>query len=165
MKINDQEVETRTEPYQGGWRSVAFLPGGQQKASVTCPTREGAEADLAQQLRPSTPQFDPRRRYEAKEIVEALLDPDDPSENIERFAKVIGAENAAKDKTVLTRFKRAVRGYIKWAHTDEEQGKLYDDADLAALRKAQTFAEAEAILAQYESEPSFMYMVRSGYFV
>ena len=104
-------------------------------------------------------------KRQVEQIVDALLDPDDLSENIERFAKIIGAGNAAKDKTVLTRFKRAVRGYIKWAHTDEEQGKLYDDADLAALRKAQTFAEAEAILARYESEPSFMYMVRSGYFV
>ena len=107
----------------------------------------------------------------AKVIVNKLLetadviDPDDPSDNIERFAKAIGAENAAKNKTVLTRFKRAVRGYIKWAHTDDEQGNLYDDADLVALKQAQTFAEAEAILARYESQPSFMYMVRSGYFV
>ena len=78
---------------------------------------------------------------------------------------IIGAENEKNEKKVLTRFKRAVRGYIKWAHTGDEQGVSYDEADLALLKQAQTFAEAEAILAQYESEPSFMYMVRSGYFV
>ena len=114
----------------------------------------------------------------AKAIVNTLLeavdpvfakrevDPDDPSENIERFAAAIGAENAANDKATLTRFKRAVRGYIKWAHEGDEQGVGYDDdEDLVLLKKAKTFAEAEAILAKYESEPSFLYMVRSGYFV
>lgn len=91
---------------------------------------------------------------------------DEPSENLERFAAAIGKEYEGKEKITLWKFKRAVRGYIKWAHTDEEQGRLYDDADLKALAKAKTtFAEAEAILAKYESEPSFLYMVRSGYFV
>lgn len=90
---------------------------------------------------------------------------DAPSENVERFSKIIGAENAKTEKQVLSRFKRAVRGYIKWAHEDEEQGILYDEDDLVALKKAKTFAEAEAILAKYESEPSFIYMVRSGYFI
>lgn len=90
---------------------------------------------------------------------------DAPSENIERFMKIIGDENAKTEKQVLARFKRAVRGYIKWAHTDDEQGRLYDDDDLVLLKKVKTFAEAEKILAQYESEPSFLYMVRSGYFV
>ena len=103
----------------------------------------------------------------ANAIVNRLLetDPDDPMLNFERFAKAIGAEADATEREILVRFKRAVRGYIKWCHTDDEQGKLYDDADLVALRKAKTFAEAEAILRQYESEPSFLYMVRSGYFV
>lgn len=87
---------------------------------------------------------------------------DEPSQNFARFAKAIGDDN---ERHVLSRFKKAVRGYIKWVHTDDEQGKLYDDADLVALRKVQTFAEAEAILKKYEGEPSFLYMVRSGYFV
>jgi len=104
----------------------------------------------------------------ANVIVNTLLetyDPDSVSDNIQRFIGIIGDEQAKTNKQVLTRFKRAVRGYIKWAHEDEEQGKLYDEADLLLLKHAQTFAEAEAILAQYESEPSFLYMVRSGYFV
>lgn len=100
-------------------------------------------------------------------VVNKLLeaDPDDVSDNFTRFVGIIGDENAKTEKQVLTRFKRAVRGYIKWAHEDEEQGILYDEDDLALLKQAQTFAEAEAILARYETTPSFMYMVRSGYFV
>jgi len=104
----------------------------------------------------------------ANVIVNTLLetyDPDSVSDNIQRFIGIIGDEQAKTNKQVLTRFKRAVRGYIMWAHEDEEQGKFYDEADLLLLKHAQTFAEAEAILAQYESEPSFLYMVRSGYFV
>ena len=276
MKVGEQEFEVHTEPYQAGWRSVAFLPGGQQKASATCSTREGAEADLAQQLRPPAPQYDPTRTYESGDAVDPtfvkamqqasaeifadeqtqmfgggrpdrrravdaydincglceewaervrvlyqeatgndavdVLDPgnlsgnaddsleaghvfvrfkgmfydaetpqglidwkqlpmfikqheDEPSANFTRFSAIIGAENEKNEKKVLTRFKRAVRGYIKWAHEGDEQGASYDEEDLALLKQAQTFAEAEAILAQYESEPSFMYMVRSGYFV
>lgn len=113
-----------------------------------------------------------KRRVEsvmsAKTIVNSLLEDesaDAPEVNIERFAKAIGAEAEATEREVLVRFKRAVRGYIKWCHAGDEQGQGYDDADLVTLRKAKTFAEAEAILRQYESEPSFLYMVRSGYFV
>jgi len=103
-------------------------------------------------------------KRQVEQIVDALLDPDDPSENIERFAKIIGAGNAAKDKTVLTRFKRAVRDYIKWLQADaEDQNDAY--ADLALLKQAKTFEEVEAILKKHEGEPSFIYMVRSGYFV
>lgn len=99
----------------------------------------------------------------AKAIVDNLLD--EPSDNFGRFLAAVGMEQDATERKVLARFKRAVRGYIKWAHTDEEQGAMYDPEDLVLLRKAETFAEAEAILAKYESSPSFLYMVRSGYFV
>jgi len=90
---------------------------------------------------------------------------DDPQSNFERFAAAIGAENAAQEASVLARFKRAVRGYIIWAHAGDEQGAGYDQADLARLRKAKTFEEAQAILAQYETQPSFLSMVSQGYFV
>ena len=101
MKINGQEVEVSTEPYRDGWRAYAFLPGGQQKASATCPTREGAEADLAQQLRPPAPQFNPKRQYEAKAIVAALLeavdpDEDSPASNVERYASAVDVEQNMK---------------------------------------------------------------------
>jgi len=94
-----------------------------------------------------------------------LPEADQPKANIERFIAAIGAENDAKDKQVLARFKRAVRGYIIWAHAGDEQGAAYDAADLARLRKAKTFEEAQAILAQYETTPTFMSMVSQGYFV
>lgn len=101
-------------------------------------------------------------------IVNSLLEDesaDAPSLNFERFAKAIGAEADATEREILVRFKRAVRGYIKWVNPRGEGFYGVPPEDLAALKKAQTFAEAEAILRQYESEPSFLYMVRSGYFV
>ena len=73
MNINGQEVETITEPFRGGWRSVAFLPHAQQVASQLCGSREAAEMELYQKLkeRLAPPaQFDPQRRYEA--VREAL---------------------------------------------------------------------------------------------
>ena len=102
----------------------------------------------------------------ARVLVENLLNPnDEPSSNFERFVTAIDADNTKTERQILGTFKRAIRGYIRWVHTDEDEGKAYDEADLVRLRKAKTFQEAEAILAQYESQPSFLYMIRSGYFV
>lgn len=98
-------------------------------------------------------------------LLEAGADPDSPEMNMDRFMQAIGAEREAGEQAALLRFKRAVRGYIKWAHTDEEQGEMFDPDDLLRLRRAKTFEEAAAILAQYETQPSFMYMVSQGYFV
>jgi hypothetical protein len=109
--------------------------------------------------------------FDSGEDIERFLNAINPQHadyaksNFERFAAAIGAENAAQEASVLARFKRAVRGYIIWAHAGDEQGAGYDQADLARLRKAKTFEEAEAVLAQYETQPSFLSMVSQGYFV
>ena len=91
------------------------------------------------------------------------VNPDDPALNIERFAQAIGMQYDEHDKQVLRRFKQAVKGYIRWVNDDT--GQTTDPADLKQLNQAKTFAEAEAILAKYSGEPTFLYMVRSGYFV
>ena len=89
---------------------------------------------------------------------------DAPSKNMERFVEIVGRENAKTKAQVLQRFKRAARAYIKWAHSGDEQGSGYDEDDLLKLKRAKTFEEAEAILGQYETEPSFLSMVAQGYF-
>lgn len=103
----------------------------------------------------------------AKVIVAALLeavDPDDPALNVERYAQAMGMERAAKDRDVLEKFKRSARAYIKWANPRDEQFSGVDEEDLRALRKAKTFEEAQAILAKWETEPSFLSMIEQGYF-
>lgn len=77
MRVGTHEFEVSTEPYQDGWRAVAFLPGGKQRASATWDSKEAAEMDLYKQLKDEfapTPKFDPNKRYEAKKVVHGLLD-------------------------------------------------------------------------------------------
>ena len=50
LNIKGQEFKAVTNPYAGGFRSVAFLPDGKQVASFTHDTKEGAEMDLYKQL-------------------------------------------------------------------------------------------------------------------
>jgi len=93
------------------------------------------------------------------------VDPDDPGMNLERYAQAMGMQRAAKEQEVLEKFKRSVRAYIKWANPRDEQFWGVDAEDLRALRRAKTFEEAQAILAKWESEPSFLSMIQQGYFV
>lgn len=84
MRIGTHEFEVTTAPYQDGWRSVAFLPGGKQRASATQGSKEAAEMDLYKQLKgefDAPPRFDPKRRYEAKvkHIVSTLLEAEEPA--------------------------------------------------------------------------------------
>src|SRR5512143_242155 len=81
MKIGTHEFEVSTEPYHDGWRAVAFLPGGKQRASATWDSKEAAEMDLYKQLKDEfapAPKFDPTKTYEAKAIVSKLLEVDEP---------------------------------------------------------------------------------------
>jgi len=98
----------------------------------------------------------------AGQIVDALLNggppPDDPERLFAQYASAIGQENAAKEADILRQFKRQAAGYIRWINPD------FTQADLRSLRSAHTFAEAEAVLARYDSDPSFLSMVRQGYF-
>jgi hypothetical protein len=95
-------------------------------------------------------------------------DPDDPETLAARYLKAMVSEkdaaDAAKAAEILNTFKRQAIGYIKWAHAGDEQGKDYDPADLQKIRRAKTFEEAAAVLAQYDTEPSFLSMVIEGYF-
>ncbi len=102
----------------------------------------------------------------ADAIVNKLLeaDPDSPEANMERYAKAIGMEHAKQDRFILDRFKRGVKAYIRWAHTDDEQGRMYDEADIRRINRATCFAQVQRILVKYESEPNFLSMVADGYF-
>ena len=107
---------------------------------------------------------------EARKVVDKLLeddapDPlDAPEPNIERYAQDVAAKQEWREGQTIEQFKRGVKAYIKWAHTDEEQGVLYDPADLRKITRAKTFEEVQAILQQYETEPTFLTMVAMGYF-
>lgn len=92
-------------------------------------------------------------------------DLDAPGENVERYMQAIGAQKDEDAKRVLDRFKKAARAYIRWAHTDEEMGQMYDNADLRRISKAASFEQVQQILAKYETTPSFLSMVSQGYFV
>lgn len=84
MKVNGQTYDTDTQPYHGGWRSIAFLPGGKQVASVTCDSKEGAEADLHKKLAEREPV-----REAAARIVDTLLEVRDPRKMREQFQRAL----------------------------------------------------------------------------
>jgi len=78
MRVGQHDFEVSTQNSHGGWRSVAFLPNGRQRSSMTCDSREGAESDLYRQLKDEfdpAPKFDPNKRYEARAglLVKRLL--------------------------------------------------------------------------------------------
>ena len=50
LRVQDKVFSVITNPYAGGFRSVAFLPDGKQIASFTYDTKEGAEMYLYKQL-------------------------------------------------------------------------------------------------------------------
>ena len=68
MKIGDYEIEVITQPYEGGWMSVAYLPDGKQVASAPWDTQEAAEHDVIEQARMRLlpmPQREPAGTFEA----------------------------------------------------------------------------------------------------
>lgn len=69
LKIGAHEIEVHTDPFRGGYRSIAFLPSGQQVASDTWDTAEAAQVDVAKKLKERldpTPVYDPTRTYESE---------------------------------------------------------------------------------------------------
>ena len=118
--------------------------------------------------------FNTRHESKPAAVVNALLeeepvasagpDPDDPQHNLDRYAQAIGTAHAKNDRAVLDRFKRGAKAYIRWAHTDPEMGQMYDETDLRRISRATTFAQVQAVLANYETTPSFLSMVAQGYF-
>ena len=109
--------------------------------------------------------------FDNDEDIERFLNAIDPRHadnaktNFDRYVAAMGLENYRQSQETLGRFKRSAALYIKWAHAGDEQGAGYDPADLRRLARAKTFEEAEAILAEYETDPSFLSMVSQGYFV
>lgn len=68
MKIGDFDIEIVTQPYEGGWMSVAYLPDGKQVASAPWDTQEAAEHDVIEQARMRLlpmPQREPAGTFEA----------------------------------------------------------------------------------------------------
>lgn len=103
----------------------------------------------------------------AQVIVDSLLEADEldsPEANMERYAQAIGMKHAVAEQFILARFKKGVAAYIRWAHTDPEQGQMYDPADIRRIYRAKCFAQVLKVLRQYETEPSFLSMTAQGYF-
>lgn len=84
---------------------------------------------------------------------------EDDESDIERYIDALGRETDA-----LERFKRGVKAYIRWAHTDSDLGAVYDEADIRRISRATSFEQVVPILAKYETKPSFLSMVADGYF-
>lgn len=106
----------------------------------------------------------------ATAIVQKLLEAEGEVPSADEFdakAYFMSMAQPGDEPEVLNRFKNAIRLYIKWIDKPQpEHGYLANHGPhLRALRKAKTFDEAEAILALYDGEPSFLYMVGQGYFV
>lgn len=137
---------------------MARLRIGQPR--VTAEQAKEQRERLAQQVQAQ--QMQARQQKPAKPVAEAA-DPDNPDSLMRHYAPAIAGKNAE----VLKTFKRQVIGYIKWTHAADVDNGIptgYEPEDLVRVRKAKTFEEVEAILAQFEGEPSFLYMIRAGYF-
>lgn len=96
----------------------------------------------------------------ARKIIEA----ETPRSVFKAFSKF----NAGRtDQEILYRFKRSAVAYIRWIDPpDPESGYAgFDLEDIRRLRRAKTFQEAEAVLAAYDCDPSFVSMIAQGYFV
>lgn len=61
-------------------------------------------------------------------------------------------------------FKRQAKGFIKWSCDSDEQTVGTHKEDCRKVTKAKTFEEAQKVLAEYDFNGTFMYMVRQGYF-
>ena len=67
-------------------------------------------------------------------------------------------------ETELRIFKRQTKGFIKWVCDSDEQTKGGHKEDCRAVTKSATFEDVSKILAGYDYDGTFMYMVRCGYF-
>ena len=96
----------------------------------------------------------------ARKIIEA----ETPMSVFKAFSKLNAGRN---EQEILHRFKRGAVAYIRWIDPpDPDSGYAgFDVEDILRLRRAKTFQEAEAVLAAYDSDPSFLSMIAQGYFV
>lgn len=109
----------------------------------------------------------------AKAIVSSLLeDSPEDSEFDAIFRELVDdAETAARsrEESSLKRFKDAVYEYVKWMNTPDEFNRGMSPAELSAIRKslkrAKSFREVEQILRPLDDDPSFLSMIKSGFFV
>jgi UPF0288 family protein (methanogenesis marker protein 3) len=99
------------------------------------------------------------------DILVAKLLETEPFNVREYFLAGVDQKNQKKEQETLKRFKQGVRAYIKWLNPPEEGFGGVSSEDLVDLRKAKTFEEVQAVLVQWEGEPTFMEMVQRGYFV
>ncbi len=96
----------------------------------------------------------------ARKIIEA----ETPKSVFKAFSKFNAGRN---EQEILYRFKRSAIAYIRWIDPpDPGSGYAgFDVEDIRRLARAKTFQEAEAVLAAYDSDPSFLSMIAQGYFV
>jgi hypothetical protein len=96
----------------------------------------------------------------AREIIEA----ETPKSVFKAFSQFNAGRN---EQEVLERFKRSAVAYIQWIDPpDPDRGNPgFNVEDIWRLKRAKTFQEAEAVLAAYDSDPSFLSMIAQGYFM
>jgi hypothetical protein len=96
----------------------------------------------------------------ARKIIEA----ETPKSVFKAFSKSNAGRN---EQEILDRFKRSAIAYIRWIDPPDPGSGCagFDMEDIRQLSQAKTFQEAEAVLAAYDSDPSFLSMIAQGYFV
>jgi hypothetical protein len=96
----------------------------------------------------------------ARKIIEA----ETPKSVFKAFSKLNADRN---EQEILDRFKRSAIAYIRWIDAPDPDGGNpgFDVEDIRRLGRARTFQEVEAVLAAYDSDPSFLSMIVQGYFV
>lgn len=82
------------------------------------------------------------------------------------------AERVLSDDQLLERLKEGVLAYIEWVNAPadpDEPGDGLTEEQLAQLRldmqQASSFNDVQQILTQHETEPTFLSMVQSGFFL
>ena len=80
------------------------------------------------------------------------------------FSKFNAGRN---EQEILHRFKRSAVAYIRWIDPPDLDSRYsgFDAEDIRRLRRAKNFREAAAVLAAYDSDPSFLSMIAQAYSV
>src|ERR1035437_1719323 len=92
-----------------------------------------------------------------------LIEAETPKSVFKAFSKF----NAGRsEQEILDRFKRGAIAYIRWVDPSNPDSGCpgFDVEDIRRLGRAKTFQEAEAVLAAYDRDPSFLSMIGQGYF-
>lgn len=138
-----------------GGEARQFALGNQRRGKFinAVETKDGRRVKLDPPV-----EIPPQQPVKPKPVVEAA-DPDNPDSLMKHYTAAIAGQNA----DVLKTFKRQAIGYIKWAHNGEYMDQ-YDPLDIRVIQRAKTFEQVEEVLKRYDTEPTFLAMVKAGYF-